>query len=785
MPYAVGLVGIAIAWGLRHLLDPLLEARYAFVLFLAPAFVVSRLGGWRAGSAILALGFLLAEFSFVEPRGKSSLRSATEFIGLISYAVVGLVGIVQSDWMRRRGLELALANVRLQEEAVARQRAETTLRRLAAVVGSFRDAIIAVDLDCIITDWNAGAERMYGYTATEAIGQPVSLIWPGDRAGEPGRMLERFRRGETVDPVESVRRRKDGSLVEVFLTVCATENQEGQLLGAASVSQDITRRKEIERALQESEGRFRQIADNITEVFLLMATNAGQILYVNPGYEKIWGRDPQHLYDNPLSLLETVHPEDQERVAAALRTMPWQEDMEYRVLRPDGSVRWVSFRTSPVRDDKGQVYRVVGLVQDITQRKQSEQRVELLLDSTEQGVYGIDYLGRCTFINRAAAEMLGYTAEEVIGRDLHALVHHHRADGSPYPEEECPVHRALLELRTIQADNELLWRKDGSPLPVEYSGYPMWDVSGIQGAIGAFTDITQKRQLEAQFRQAQKLESIGQLAAGIAHEINTPIQAVGDNTAFLQGAFDDLRGALEAYAELYEAARSGTPSPDLLDRVAGAVEKADLDYLNEEVPGALTQSLEGIERVAKIVRAMKEFSHPGSEEKVAVDINHAIETTLAVARNEWKYVAEVVTDLDPALPPVPSLAGELNQVLLNLLINAAHAIKEKMRDEKGRQGRIAISTRCLRGQVEIRVSDSGCGIPEAIRERIFDPFFTTKPLGQGTGQGLAITHAVIVKKHQGAITFESEVGKGTTFIISLPLAPKGPERTAGALVASS
>jgi len=194
-----------------------------------------------------------------------------------------------------------------------------------------------------------------------------------------------------------------------------------------------------------------------------------------------------------------------------------------------------------------------------------------------------------------------------------------------------------------------------------------------------------------------------------------------------------------------------------------------LDYLRTEVPKAITQLLDGVEHVARIVRAMKEFSHPGPVEKAPVDINRAIESTALVSRNEWKYVAELITDFDPELPRVPCMAGEFNQVILNLIANAAHAIADVVQASPGAKGTIRISTRCHAPWAEIRVSDTGAGIPEAIQGRIFDPFFTTKPVGKGTGQGLSIAHTVIVQKHGGTISFESAPGAGTTFLVQLPL----------------
>jgi signal transduction histidine kinase len=327
-------------------------------------------------------------------------------------------------------------------------------------------------------------------------------------------------------------------------------------------------------------------------------------------------------------------------------------------------------------------------------------------------------------------------------------------------------------------------RKDGNLYTEEMTITPVRDAAGeIVRFICIKEDITERKRaeqeraaLEVQLRQAQKLEAIGQLAAGIAHEINTPTQYIGDNLHFVQDAIHDLSPVLGQLGRFLEATKQNAVTGQMVQELESSVRAADLDYLLAEVPRALEQSLDGVRRVAKIVQAMKEFSHPGSEKMTVVDLNRAIESTITVARNEWKYVADVVTDFDPVLPAVPCLPGEFNQVILNLLINAAHAIGDVVgRGERGK-GSITVSTRHFDDQVEVRIRDTGTGIPEAARSRIFDPFFTTKPVGKGTGQGLAIARSVIVDKHGGSIDFETEMGKGTTFIIRLPLCRQPPEK---------
>ncbi len=272
--------------------------------------------------------------------------------------------------------------------------------------------------------------------------------------------------------------------------------------------------------------------------------------------------------------------------------------------------------------------------------------------------------------------------------------------------------------------------------------------------------------MEQELQLAHKLEAVGQLAAGIAHEINTPMQFIGDNVHFLREAFDDLLVLIEHYATLKDAVRKGGDYPAMLVAIEAAEESADLDYLQEHAPRAIERTLDGISRVCSIVSAMKVFSHPHND-KAPIDINAAIQTTLTVVRNEYKYVAEVDTEFGN-LPLVPCHGGDMNQVFLNLIVNAAHAIETGQKDGDG-LGRIHIQTWREDGLAVIAVSDTGDGIPEAIRHRIFDPFFTTKEVGRGTGQGLSLVRTIVVDKHGGALNFETEAGRGTTFFVRIPI----------------
>lgn len=291
--------------------------------------------------------------------------------------------------------------------------------------------------------------------------------------------------------------------------------------------------------------------------------------------------------------------------------------------------------------------------------------------------------------------------------------------------------------------------------------------------------LTRLQLVQCELVQSQKLTAIGQLAAGVAHEINTPIQFVSDSVYFVREAAADLMEALAFQQEVRRSVLAGErTAAEGIARAERREAELDLPYLRENVPAAIARAIEWLERVATIVRSLKDFAHPDRKEMSPVDLGRAIESTLAISRNEYKYVADVETDLG-TLPPVVCHAGEINQVLLNIIVNAAHAIGDVVQGTEGR-GRITVRARSDGKDVTISISDTGGGIPAAIRDRIYDPFFTTKDVGRGTGQGLAIARSVVVEKHGGELWFESEEGKGTTFHLRLPLVGRAESREVAA-----
>ena len=398
---------------------------------------------------------------------------------------------------------------------------------------------------------------------------------------------------------------------------------------------------------------------------------------------------------------------------------------------------------------------------------------EQILSSIYDGIIRLDVNGCIAFVNQASIGIFGYSLRKMIGEPFHSIAQHTERDGWSAKEDECSFCRDTRDGIVHHGVNALFRKSDGSLFHADYTISPIVENDLIAGSVISFRDITDRLIMETQLAQAQKLESIGQLAAGIAHEINTPIQYIGDNHQFHVEANNDLWIIINRLVELLAVWKEGGDPVEMLPEMEKAMESADLEYLREELPNSFRQTDEGVGRVRNIVQAMKSFSHPGDKEKEHTNINEAIDSTITVARSEWKYVSTIAKDLDLSIPLVPCLRGEFNQVILNLIINAAHAIKDSLPEKSSDLGMITLSTRQVDDSIEIRVRDTGTGIPEYARSRVFDPFYTTKKVGKGTGQGLAMAYSTIVDKHQGTISFETETGVGTTFVIRLPLSTNG------------
>lgn len=529
-----------------------------------------------------------------------------------------------------------------------------------------------------------------------------------------------------------------------------------------------------ENALRRSEFQFRTVAD-FTWSWEFWMDISRRFIYISPSCERISGYTPAEFQASEKLFFSIAHPDDHHVLIRELEKAFSQcnkVSFDFRIIRKGGGLRWVSMSYQPITGDDESFLGVRGSLSDITQRRQMEDEMRKDHSFNEQMIVSIpsililiDENDKIKLWNNAAETVFGITPADAIGKPLHTC-------GIQW--EQADIISQILDCRyTTQPTrfNDVRFNNR-----VNKPGFLDISITSVLADTGKRSrlliignDITQHKVLESQLVQSQKLEAIGQLAAGIAHEINTPTQYIGDNTHFLMDAFGDLRKLMGKFNALLKAIKDCTITDGLVQDVERAMEEAGVNYLTEEIPKAIQQSLEGVDRVAKIVLAMKEFSHPGSHEKSAIDINKAIENTITVSRNEWKYVADMVTDFDASIPLIPCLPGEFNQVILNIIVNAAHAIADVVGNgNKEARGVIKVSTKRHGKWAEVRIQDTGTGIPEAARSKIFDPFFTTKPIGKGTGQGLAIAHDIVVRKHGGTIDFETVIGKGTTFIIRIP-----------------
>jgi PAS domain S-box-containing protein len=365
------------------------------------------------------------------------------------------------------------------------------------------------------------------------------------------------------------------------------------------------------------------------------------------------------------------------------------------------------------------------------------------------------------YANRAALDCLGFDENDnAVGRRVAELF-----ETTSYETLASNFRKAGPDDDQFFCGDLKLRRRSGALIDAEvyHSGICF---CGREATMINFRDVTATKRMEGEFRQAQKLEAVGRLAAGIAHEINTPIQYIGDSAAYIATTLADVLRLLETSRSLLENLAARTGDTSVIEELAAAEEAADLDYARAQGPRSVARIVDGVGRVARIVQAMKAFSHPGAETPTPMDVVKMLEDTIVIAGHELRDIATVSTDFEK-LPAVHCYPGDLNQAFLNVIVNAAHAIAD--RPSGSDPGQVHLSAKQEGTQVEIRVVDNGCGMTPEVQARLFEPFFTTKEVGRGTGQGLSIVRAAIVDKHGGSVRFESALGKGTTCVIRVPL----------------
>ena len=671
------------------------------------------------------------------------------------------------------------SNLALQREVDLSHEAERVAREAMRDLACFHHAldqhasVTVTDVSGVITYANQRFCELSGYTSAEIIGKTHSLVKSEEHARSFFEDMWRTILQGSMWRGELCNRGKDGRGYWLDACFVPYRNEAGQIQRFVSICVDISQRKLDRELLAAEELRSRQINERLRQIAdslpaMISYWDKDQICrFANAAHFDRFGLKPQQMIGMS---------------AEQLLGSAWGESRRALIDAALGGERQNFDITGPMADLSVQHWqieyiphwfenRVVGfysLAVNITERKRAEQthaRQEAVLAATgRMGEIG-GWEMKLDAQGPEWSDMVYQIHDVPIGRPVSL-----EAALDFYPSEwrcvaAAAVEDAFGQARAFDFTAPLITAM-GRHRWVRCIGEPQTTHGRVTHITGALQDITRQKLLEADLAQAQKLESIGQLSAGIAHEINTPTQFIGNNIGFLKDSMGDVFRALDTIESLV------TTSEQEHQRVNGeaitaALGAIDLNYLRNEVPRAIEQSAEGIDRIQTIVSAMKEFSHPAVD-KTLIDINRAIASTITVASNEWKYVATVDTRFDRNLPMVSVMPGGFNQVILNMIVNAAHAIGDAS-DSSTAQGQIVVSTKQVDDWVEVNIQDSGCGISDDVRARVFDPFFTTKPVGKGTGQGLAIAHDVIVNKHGGTISVKSKLGTGTTFTLRLPL----------------
>ncbi len=632
---------------------------------------------------------------------------------------------------------------------------------------------------------NPAFEKITGLSAKEVVGKTVFEVLPATEnewviiygrvaiTGEPiyvenySAALDKYFEVTAFSPAP-------GQFATIFADITERrrqydEQQEARLQLELRVEERTAALKASNTEIERARDQYQSLVNNIPGItYRCKFDRDWTMLYMSSVADLLTGYPVADFINNSVRTYESIiHPEDTDYVTRSITEAvtddrPW--DIEYRICHRGGGIYFVHEKGRAITGEDGEVVFLDGFILDITARKEAEaalaeekEFLTVTLHSIGDGVLLIDTAKKITLINREAEIITGWSSVEAIGAPLSQVVNLFISDNHTRLSDH-PLELILEDQLSGKAKHKKMQARDLQLKIVYCNAAPIRDKEGKpNGYVIVLKDMTDIQKMEASLALAQKLESIGQLAAGIAHEINTPMQYISDNAHFLKEAFNHLAGACSQSepAETGEQEEAGMP--------------VDLEFYLKETPEAIAQALEGIDHVGRIVAAMKNFSHSSLTGKKPADLNNAIINTLTVSRNEWKYVADVNTELDPQLPLVECEIGSINQVVLNMVLNATHALKDATDTGLIEKGLIRVSTEAGPGTVRIKIADNGTGIDPLIIDKIFDPFFTTKEVGCGTGQGLMIAHDIIVNKHGGSIAVHSEPGKGTEFTVTLPL----------------
>lgn len=623
----------------------------------------------------------------------------------------------------------------------------------SAALEAAANAIVITDSEGTIKWVNSSFTMLTGYSKEEAFGKNPRILKSNKHKEEFYQGLwKTIKKGEIWSGI-IINKKKCGALYHEEMTITPIKNGAGKITNFIAIKQNVT----------DSQYKLKQLIENSTLGLIRLAPN-GKIIMANPAMVSMLG------YKSELEIVEKYNDkiyssiENKKRFLELLKRRQKVYAFEDVFIKKDGTLINVKESAWTVKDENNDTMYYEVIVEDITELNQilkilheSEFKYRTLIDKLNEAVYLI-IDRKFEIVNQKFLDLLEITEEELSlpGFNMFNFI----SDESRSILKERS--RNIKQGKDVPQKYEMiLITKKGNEKEVEISE-TFLNFNGKIATQGVVRDLTKIRKAETQIRHLQKMEAIGTLAAGIAHEINTPSQFVNDNLTFLK----EVNIEFEPIYKFLSNVKRNSGTIEELKRI---IENIDVEYFQTEVPIAIEQSIDGVQRIAKIVAAMRDFSHAGPKEKVAADLHKLINSSLTISRNAWKYIAEIEKDFDDTIPPIVCLASDLGQVFVNIIINAAHALEEKFDQSDSLQGKIIIKTINKGSNIEIVFSDNGSGMSKKVQKRIFDPFFTTKDVGKGTGQGLAIAYDIIVDKHNGSINVESEKNIGTTLTIILPI----------------